>query len=187
MVDPRCAGKPTHGQRESFVARSIPACAEKSCWPSRSWSNCRVNPRMCGEADAFLNAELRQLGRSPHVRGSHAESQGRGESLRSIPACAGKPRRSTTGATACQVDPRMCGEAILAARWRWQWMGRFPHKRGSRDPLSGALVPAGSISAYAGKLVTWRTFGRSSMVDPRMRDQTSSDKNYSFTQPRLIP
>ena len=74
------------------AARSIPAGAGKPPWPSRPGVRCRVNPRGCGETDAWLASVSALMGQSPRVRGnpwrSGADRSGGG----SIPAGAGKPR-----------------------------------------------------------------------------------------------
>ena len=131
---PRVRGSP--GQRIFFPGGdgSIPACAGKPAFTSRTSALSRVHPRVCGEATMPGAAGDRVQGPSPRVRGSPSKASMPSIRTRSIPACAGKPAREQRGPAAVQVHPRVCGEALERARQRRERLGPSPRVRGSRYP-----------------------------------------------------
>ena len=76
----------------------------------------RVYPRVCGGTGAsgahYLNAE----GLSPRVRGNQCLLPVRRLCVRSIPACAGEPKKAVQPCDVQGVYPRVCGGT---------WMVRF--------------------------------------------------------------
>ena len=148
---PRVRGSPPPGCGGDVRGRSIPACAGKpsSSAVSARWR--RVHPRVCGEATVAISPHTPSRGPSPRVRGS-LSSQSQGSlCVRSIPACAGKPRSATRPISRARVHPRVCGEALW---WWWLTPGRAgpsPRVRGSRRLPRAVAVLVGSIPACAGK------------------------------------
>ena len=72
----------------------------------------RVYPRPCGETFSRHLSLATGMGLSPPMRGNHLEAC-RGLACRgSIPAHAGKPRRSIRPQISSGVYPRPCGETI---------------------------------------------------------------------------
>ena len=135
-------------------AGSIPACAGKPGFGTRSAVMTRVHPRVCGEAISYLIARTIYMGPSPRVRGSpHAPSSAHRPS-RSIPACAGKPPDSKRMRPWVRVHPRVCGEAFITPTPSLVPWGPSPRVRGSLRgrPCAGSRVR--SIPACAGKPMT---------------------------------
>ena len=90
---PRVRG--SHGVRGGRAEhdRSIPACAGEPARRSPCSRGRRVDPRVCGGAMQRCCHRYSNGGRSPRVRGSRGIGSTAGFPTRSIPACAGEPRR----------------------------------------------------------------------------------------------
>ena len=108
---PRVRGSPSILAVCLDFSRSIPACAgEPIPGPSRPAPR-RVHPRVCGGAVSHPDGIRRGLGPSPRVRGSRSPASPRRSRARSIPACAGEPRRTSRLPRGRRVHPRVCGGA----------------------------------------------------------------------------
>ena len=166
---------------------SIPACAGKP--PSRSGpkTESRVHPRVCGEA-AVSDVDADQSGGpSPRVRGSRIGPVALSSPLRSIPACAGKPRRVPVWLPACWVHPRVCGEAAPLPSRDVHLAGPSPRVRGS-PRLTGPPEPeVGSIPACAGK--PWPGPGRRrrTRVHPRVCGEAAVESFVDDDEERPSP
>ena len=87
----RCPGCACTGRR------SIPACAgEPTSFPSASCLP-PVYPRVCGGTATAVRMTGTGTGLSPRVRGNPCGGMGRSVGARSIPACAGEPRKEVFG------------------------------------------------------------------------------------------
>ena len=150
-LSPRVRGSLDRGRSADGQVRSIPACAGEPPSGSRRSPPFKVYPRVCGGA-AFNRPDSHiDQGLSPRVRGSRY-ILGRGAATaRSIPACAGEPRRSTAHAAAPGVYPRVCGGA-QPDPWRiTDQTGLSPRVRGSRECWPRHRRRTGSIPACAGE------------------------------------
>ena len=107
-------------------------------------------------------------GRSPRVRGSRRSPSPRASRRRSIPACAGEPRRPQHSRRPQQVDPRVCGGADSNDMKRKPNRGRSPRVRGSRRHRSIQRPSRRSIPACAGEPPTTSSCARATRVDPRV-------------------
>ena len=87
---PRVRGRPVQAQLWNIDGRSIPACAGKTCQNLNEPRATTVDPRVCGEDLASVQALTISPGRSPRVRGRPVHREGTESRARSIPACAGK-------------------------------------------------------------------------------------------------
>ena len=148
---PRVRGSPA-AQRDPHAATgSIPAGAGKPLlgWGRRDdpW----VHPRGCGEAHWFTSSWAWSRGPSPRVRGSHRRLLLRDLPRGSIPAGAGKPRRTGTAPRCSRVHPRGCGEARGWPAGRDTSRGPSPRVRGSQQRPAPPGHGPGSIPAGAGK------------------------------------
>ena len=94
-LSPRVRGNRSIAAARSRGVGSIPACAGKPRRDSRCHGCRRVYPRVCGETKTELSTITRSQGLSPRVRGNRPPSATRRTCTRSIPACAGKPRRGS--------------------------------------------------------------------------------------------
>ena len=110
----------------------------------------------------------RSDGPSPRVRGSRWPSGAVAVSVRSIPACAGKPCAVTASGPDWRVHPRVCGEARSSAGSAIMCVGPSPRVRGSPpSPHSASLWPR-SIPACAGKPWRQTPSGCRGTVHPRV-------------------
>ena len=106
---------------------------------------------MCGEAgDSYLDVDDGG-GPSPRVRGSRTHRTAGRLAPRSIPACAGKPRRHLSPSRCTWVHPRVCGEAGGSDGVVDGASGPSPRVRGSHGRPCGSHLRRGSIPACAGK------------------------------------
>ena len=107
---PRVCGGTRAAARPREPGRgSIPACAGEPTFACHWVFPYRVYPRVCGGTVDAPPAIRPRLGLSPRVRGNPpAEEPVRG-SRRSIPACAGEPRRTLQRSSERWVYPRVCG------------------------------------------------------------------------------
>ena len=69
---------------------------------------------MCGGTQAGVHIVEREAGLSPRVRGNLQPHGGLARPGRSIPACAGEPRRSDGLVVLDEVYPRVCGGTLGA-------------------------------------------------------------------------
>ena len=90
-------------------------------------------------------------GLSPRGRGNPCTSAHNRYVLRSIPAWAGEPVRSSYTKPTKQVYPRVGGGTLCFAAWLWQAWGLSPRGRGNPEivPVTGNRVR--SIPAWAGE------------------------------------
>ena len=115
---------------------SIPACAGEPPTPRCRGCRPRVYPRMCGGTAYATLPRLPPTGLSPHVRGNRSRRAGRAHRARSIPACAGEPRRSRSSPQCHRVYPRMCGGTLPRIISDLCTLGLSPHVRGNREDFS---------------------------------------------------
>ena len=128
---PRVRGSRAFVPRARDHNGSIPACAGKPARGVCSKSNAWVHPRVCGEARRRPMRLRSSAGPSPRVRGSPIDLPDLVRRPGSIPACAGKPRTTTTACTARRVHPRVCGEAEVDPSVAEAAAGPSPRVRGS--------------------------------------------------------
>ena len=127
-----------------------------------------VHPRVCGEA-GHLPCPIRHVrGPSPRVRGSRRRRRIHRRIVRSIPACAGKPRAPRRHRRRLGVHPRVCGEAEDGRRQRAHGGGPSPRVRGSLAAADLLLRTRGSIPACAGKPTAAAARSGSDGVHPRV-------------------
>ena len=108
------------------------------------------------------------VGLSPRVRGNRGFGCHTVWLLRSIPACAGEPRRLPSDIRRAWVYPRVCGGTGVQLRRKAIRDGLSPRVRGNR-PLAGRpRENAGSIPACAGEPSTVHTPRLSRSVYPRV-------------------
>ena len=132
--------------------RSIPTCAGQPLYPVRVVVGSQVYPHVCGAAHAKWAHDIVVIGLSPRVRGSLVTILNRVPAPRSIPTCAGQPRRSYRRLGEVTVYPRVCGAATVTAASSSGAMGLSPRVRGSRQASSARHLPIRSIPACAGRL-----------------------------------
>ena len=93
-LSPRVRGNQVHYRRVLIGTGSIPACAGEPVLRFRRPAFLEVYPRVCGGTVPCHPGRRNGRGLSPRVRGNHARRAYHQPARRSIPACAGEPRRA---------------------------------------------------------------------------------------------
>ncbi len=110
-----------------------------------------VYPRVCGGTVAASTAAAASSGLSPRVRGNLLVSIICLANNRSIPACAGEPRRRRRHDPVSGVYPRVCGGTPRWDRLHYTGSGLSPRVRGNRRQQRWHCALHGSIPACAGE------------------------------------
>ena len=165
---PRVRGSHDYVHEPGLDLGSIPACAGEPYRSGGPGVPNRVDPRVCGGADAGSGNPVRGLGRSPRVRGSRGRVPIGPVRFGSIPACAGEPDRAAGPGRGAWVDPRVCGGARILFRGSFSGWGRSPRVRGSLSRRGVGRGPGGSIPACAGEPMRTETARKDTRVDPRV-------------------
>ena len=130
---------------------SIPACAgePRPSAPGR----CRpgVYPRVCGGTRRGDAKQMVTVGLSPRVRGNPASRPGSRTSQRSIPACAGEPKRKSGSPHSEWVYPRVCGGTAPTLYQDLKTKGLSPRVRGNPLRYLADKKKERSIPACAGE------------------------------------
>ena len=148
--------------------RSIPACAGEPVPSRRTAQPLQVYPRVCGGTDRHFGAVPPLDGLSPRVRGNRPSPNRPPCRPRSIPACAGEPRRTGPHWSHSQVYPRVCGGTALHQIAPLAGRGLSPRVRGNPGTVISADHPGGSIPACAGEPGMRQTFPWAARVYPRV-------------------
>ena len=148
---PACAGEPTPRLWCSAISRSIPACAGEPGAKALCAGGVKVYPRVCGGTHFWGQNCSEVCGLSPRVRGNQQYFLLEQHGARSIPACAGEPRRPGKPACRSGVYPRVCG----GTTWR-RWSatagrGLSPRVRGNHVAWLDNHKSDRSIPACAGE------------------------------------
>ena len=150
-LSPRVRGNP-HGDVAQLAAPgSIPACAGEPAQRRHIVELHGVYPRVCGGTGAAPAHRGTAWGLSPRVRGNRAPLRVGRPTRRSIPACAGEPRRKTRIGGLAAVYPRVCGGTILLLPVTAYGMGLSPRVRGNRIRAIDLINRQRSIPACAGE------------------------------------
>ena len=127
-----------------------------------------VYPRVCG-GTPFTYTDLgHSVGLSPRVRGNRVIASSPDRCRRSIPACAGEPRRVRPVCSACSVYPRVCGGTAGRHDFVLRPDGLSPRVRGNRPAGSRRVQRNRSIPACAGEPRTGGGSCKPRMVYPRV-------------------
>ena len=133
-LSPRVRGNPFRKAFAALKMRSIPACAGEPMAAklrTERTERTEVYPRVCGGTPTAFTSGLLIYGLSPRVRGNPACDNELMPGERSIPACAGEPRREP------ERDPPI--------------KGLSPRVRGNHVIVEDRPLMKGSIPACAGE------------------------------------
>ena len=150
-LSPRVRGNPRNQRQESTTVRSIPACAGEPAPNQTNRPVSPVYPRVCGGTPILLYGATTYEGLSPRVRGNLSPAKARAAAQRSIPACAGEPRRQAGPVGRWTVYPRVCGGTSLSNGCASSGSGLSPRVRGNRRPTRVIPRRHRSIPACAGE------------------------------------
>ena len=90
-----------------------------------------VHPRACGERRTIIQAEYRDYGSSPRLRGTDRSLISGHRRFRFIPAPAGNGLYALAAPPLAPVHPRACGERLFAERSISRNSGSSPRLRGT--------------------------------------------------------
>ena len=152
-LSPRVRGNPRRFLRRRPTGGSIPACAGEPGRVVGDVAPYQVYPRVCGGTRQRILPMRPHLGLSPRVRGNLTGLIALAGSFRSIPACAGEPRRAGRPPTPAEVYPRVCGGTCVGSAGVQQVAGLSPRVRGNRCPSKRGTFCRRSIPACAGEPV----------------------------------
>ena len=130
-LSPRVRGNLNPGWGAGVVPGSIPACAGEPFPASAAAAPRSVYPRVCGGTLSASNFDCLICGLSPRVRGNPLQARSRSGRGRSIPACAGEPKRRTAAAAGRPVYPRVCGGTVAVFQSDGLAEGLSPRVRGN--------------------------------------------------------
>ena len=150
-LSPRVRGNPRGSGATLFLLRSIPACAGEPLPSSGVSIIMQVYPRVCGGTLQGCAATPPGFGLSPRVRGNRQRTRRPCGTARSIPACAGEPRRQQFFTERAEVYPRVCGGTCWEPLLTRVQSGLSPRVRGNRHRRPPVLYRPRSIPACAGE------------------------------------
>ena len=150
-LSPRVRGNPAGATRPPADGGSIPACAGEPRPRCPAPRPCRVYPRVCGGTRGSSVIGGSAGGLSPRVRGNRGRGSQHESRRRSIPACAGEPRRAIPASRAGRVYPRVCGGTLAVAVSISVALGLSPRVRGNPADHHPHDALSGSIPACAGE------------------------------------
>ena len=148
---PACAGEPAGVRAAVQALRVYPRVCGGTFSKNSATGAMPVYPRVCGGTGYGPGVDRYGKGLSPRVRGNplrpHRPQHGR----RSIPACAGEPRRGFGRCVPARVYPRVCGGTERIERHPPITDGLSPRVRGNPCNSSAKFPFIGSIPACAGE------------------------------------
>ena len=167
-LSPRVRGNQRYVKTGGHKVWSIPACAGEPKSGTGTSAPSGVYPRVCGGTRRSLSSSSPSLGLSPRVRGNPLYAPERLNDLRSIPACAGEPRRLRPPGNYRRVYPRVCGGTSSRGKGRGCVCGLSPRVRGNQAYECDDRPPARSIPACAGEPSPRRRPRSAPVVYPRV-------------------
>ena len=186
-LSPRVRGNHRQHHYNMDQTRSIPACAGEPGRGQQDARGDRVYPRVCGGTAKAGAIHQRDWGLSPRVRGNPAPRTGLDGTRRSIPACAGEPKRGGSRIRSGRVYPRVCGGTIHLTVRAVVGGGLSPRVRGNLGSLPKRLKDIGSIPACAGEPAGGADHGQGQKVYPRVCGGTTSESTTQLRQLGLSP
>ena len=167
-LSPRVRGNQLQQAHRRPHRRSIPACAGEPHASHVTIAVSRVYPRVCGGTKTAPEILPPMSGLSPRVRGNRRLCGQRGETDRSIPACAGEPLGVDAGLGDEQVYPRVCGGTAAPIDAPKSAQGLSPRVRGNQLMVASATAAGRSIPACAGEPVNGHSSLSFAWVYPRV-------------------
>ena len=155
---------------------SIPACAGEPYSGGAPRGVTEVYPRVCGGTMLVNKGEPLVYGLSPRVRGNRQRPTGSHRNRRSIPACAGEPRRVRRRTGRRTVYPRVCGGTVTSAATPTAADGLSPRVRGNHVDRTSEQSERRSIPACAGEPRTFPASWWRRPVYPRVCGGTPDEE-----------
>ena len=130
---------------------------------------------MCGGTVIERCGGVLHYGLSPRVRGNHPRPRHRRTPARSIPACAGEPRKGRGWRRRAWVYPRVCGGTEIMPALIEADLGLSPRVRGNPELNARLEADRRSIPACAGEPAVCPFRGDRRWVYPRVCGGTKSN------------
>ena len=165
---PHVRGTPLPKIDGGTVVGIIPACAGNTAGARSGGRARRDHPRMCGEHQTIDTWNGKEVGSSPHVRGTQPSRCPISTRTGIIPACAGNTRRFCFLFLLVRDHPRMCGEHGSRQTKEKSFSGSSPHVRGTRSGCCCGVGCFGIIPACAGNTIFFFQRKRRIRDHPRM-------------------
>ena len=166
-LSPRVRGNHWAVPSATRFAGSIPARAGEPRAGAPPTPASPVYPRACGGTPRIRVGNGLCEGLSPRVRGNRHDARTRVMHIRSIPARAGEPPRSSRLTSGSPVYPRACGGTAWIRGHCTAQTGLSPRVRGNLLVHRVNDQAFGSIPARAGEPETSTPFWRNLAVYPR--------------------
>ena len=168
---PHTRGTLGHAVEHDQNRRFIPAYAGNAHRVRFGIDGRAVHPRIRGERCPYVGAAAKNIGSSPHTRGTrHFERRG-AVSERFIPAYAGNAKGGSDGGSPGAVHPRIRGERLYPSSPIYRADGSSPHTRGTLAATDESLPVRRFIPAYAGNASSPTERSESQTVHPRIRGE----------------
>ena len=168
---PHTRGARASGEALDRRGRIIPAYAGSTRTLPLPAAVCQDHPRIRGEHQPLLLAELRDRGSSPHTRGARPRSRTVRRSSRIIPAYAGSTSPTPPRSPTRTDHPRIRGEHWSLICLGFLGAGSSPHTRGALPPAPQGRKARRIIPAYAGSTPAGRRPRRDHPDHPRIRGE----------------
>ena len=186
-LSPRVRGNPLSPTQQTWCFRSIPACAGEPQYIRGPQSTSTVYPRVCGGTVRNQIAHECVQGLSPRVRGNPRMGDFIPMPVRSIPACAGEPRKLSSSVKPDQVYPRVCGGTMSEGVAVVTYLGLSPRVRGNQALLQFHSLGLRSIPACAGEPTSSGFSMSSNGVYPRVCGGTTYQLRWRVSSIGLSP
>jgi len=171
-LSPRARGNRATTASRFAAFGSIPACAGEPEVIQAVLDVMGVYPRVRGGTSAKMNKTTPKIGLSPRARGNHLFTNGNGQLIRSIPACAGEPRARAGRWICSSVYPRVRGGTANQEKHGGKNQGLSPRARGNLVANEYDDGGKRSIPACAGEPSSAPAKSKRSKVYPRVRGGT---------------
>ena len=163
--------------------RIIPACAGRTRTRTASTTAAGTDhPRVCGANGDGAGLEAGLVGSSPRVRGERTVSDGSDQTVRIIPACAGRTPYPLLPPHPSTDHPRVCGANDVDRVMREIGNGSSPRVRGERRRISVGFRGRRIIPACAGRTAATSRRGWREPDHPRV-----CGANVGFITGTLVP
>ena len=156
----------------------IPACAGNTAGICPVPKAMRDHPRMRGEHVKVVYCPHRQMGSSPHARGTPEIMAGSSRTNGIIPACAGNTFVTEHSRRPAGDHPRMRGEHASMQLFVHEIPGSSPHARGTQGRRECEDAAGGIIPACAGNTVVPFFIFLLRVDHPRMRGEHRRINSY---------
>ena len=165
---PRVRGLPIVVDDGVERRRYNPACAGTTALRAAARERSAIQPRVCGDYRTTMLSATPWLDTTPRVRGLPSSTVSRLYAVRYNPACAGTTRACHPARCLQPIQPRVCGDYIIAKLFYDIASDTTPRVRGLRGAMSHRLLRCRYNPACAGTTDRRRPLLDALMIQPRV-------------------